>query len=180
MEMKQIIQITGTMYEANLVAPSKDEAAQLIAGTDSNREPFRSMVRLQDQLFSSSIMSGYLVGDGPLYVTVGGGNTSISYSMQPHHNTVTINVLPFQEDVVVTEKVTRDADMMLEITEAFKFERLVWLAEKMTLPTNETRVVAMPQYDGQDFEFVQSYTDSVITYMLTVASERIDLFSTNY
>lgn len=178
--MKQLIHITGTMYEANVVLPTKDEAAQLIAGTDSNREPFRSMVRLQDKLFSDSIVSGYLVDNLPICVIVSGGNTSDSYSLQPHKNTFDLNVLNFQDNMVVTEKVTRDAQMVLEIVGSFKIERLVWLAEKLILPTYETRAVALPQYDGQDFEFLQSYTDSVTTYMVTGASERIDLVSTDH
>lgn len=175
--MKQTIHITGTIYEANAVQVNKDVAAKLVAGAETGSTPFRSMVRLQDQLFSESIVSGYLADAGQVTVTITGSKGVRSFSLQPTDSQSTLNAVPIGKDVVVTEKVTRDAVVMLKIESDFIQDRLEWIADELMLPTRACKVVMMPQYDGQDFEFVQSVTDSATTYLVTQEGDQINLLA---
>ncbi len=169
------IRITGTMYEANTVPISKDETRQLLARLDSMEQPLYDMISLQDRLFSDSLVSGYLEDAGQVTVTISEDGGKASFTLQPKETISTFTVAQSHTDVVVTEKVTRNAEVVLEIDGVFQKDRLTWIAEELVLPSKECRVVMMPQYDGQAFEFVHSYTDSVVTYLLTAAGERIDL-----
>lgn len=175
--MKQTIHITGTIYEANAVQVNMDVAAKLVSGAEAGSTPFRSMVALQDRLYSESIVSGYLADAGQVTVTITGSKGVRSFSLQPTDSQSMLNSAPIGKDVVVTEKVTKDALVILEIEGEFMQNRLQWIADELMLPTKACRVVMMPQYDGQDFEFVQSVTDSVTTYLVTQEGDQINLLA---
>lgn len=175
--MKQTIHITGTMYEANAVQVNKDVAAKLVAGAEAGSTPFRSMVALQDRLYSESIVSGYLADAGQVRVTITGGEEVSSFSLLPTESQSTLNYALMDTDVVVTEKVTKDALVILEIEGEFMQNRLQWIADELMLPTKACKVVMVPHYDGLDFEFMHSYTDSATTYLVTQEGDQINLVS---
>jgi len=177
--MMQTIRITGTMYEANTVPISKDEIRQLLTRLDSMEQPMDDMISLQDRLFSDSLVSGYLEDAGGVMIHIESEGESTVHEVVPDRSASVWVKPPIRGAVLVTEKVTKQAQVMLKIEGDFQPELLKWLGEKCVLPTAERKVVMLPYYDNREFDFVVSYTDTIQTYLLTQAGDVIRLQSHN-
>jgi hypothetical protein len=175
--MMLTIKITGTMYEANTLPITSEVERQLVARLDSFANPLEDMISLQDRLFSDSLVSGYDQDAGGVMIQVESEGESTMHEVVPAHSATLWVKPPTRGAVLVTEKVTKQAQVMLKIEGDFQPELLKWLGEECVLPTTERKVVMLPYYDGREFDFVVSYTDSVKTYLLTQSGDVIRLQS---
>ena len=177
--MMRTIRITGTMYEANTLPITSEVERQLVDRVESMENPMDNMISLQDRLFSDSLLSGYDPDTGGVMIQIESEGESTMQEVVPESNASVWVKQPIRGAVLVTEKVTKQAQVMLKIEGDFQPELLKWLGEECVLPTSERKVVMLPYYDGRDFDFVVSYTDSIQTYLLTQAGEVIRLESYN-
>lgn len=176
----QTIRITGTMYEANTLPITSEVERQILDRLDSMESPLDDMISLQDRLFSDSLVSGYDQDAGGVMIQIESEGESTLHEVVPESSASVWLNAPEGGAVLVTEKVTKQAQVMLRIEGEFQPELLKWTAEEVLLPSLERKVVLMPSYGDRDFEFVQSYTDSIKTYLVTQAGERISLQSHVY
>ena len=175
--MMKTIRITGTMYEANTLPITSEVERQLVARLDSMESPLDDMISLQDRLFSDSLVSGYDQDAGGVMIQIESEGESTMHEVVPERSASLWVKQPIRGGVLVTEKVTKQAQVMLKIEGDFQPELLKWLGEECVLPTKERKVVMLPYYDGREFDFVVSYTDSIQTYLLTQAGDVIRLQS---
>ena len=73
------------------------------------------------------------------------------------------------------EKWSTNAKMDLEISSKFDSNLFDIYEDDIELPNGEKRVVLSVTYDGEDFEFQQSYTDHERLYILRANGEVIDI-----
>jgi hypothetical protein len=106
--------------------------------------------------------------DVPLADIRGPSETLLTSDKPTHKTKLTSHFLVF-------EKWSTDGKMDLEISSKFDPDLFDIYEDDIELPNGEKRVVLSISYDGEDFEFQQSYTDHERLYILRSNGDVIEL-----
>jgi hypothetical protein len=177
----KLLELYGSMYETNFIKLSDDELQQIVEGIEDEESIEDSAPDLYDKIMGDSLINGYRVEEGSWYLNVsvdgkdvplkdiGGPNGSKSIAEQATQET------KLTSHFLVFEKWSSRGQMNLEISSKFDSDLFNIYEDDVELPNGEKRIVLSVTYDGEDFEFQQSYTDHERLYILRSNGEVIDL-----
>jgi hypothetical protein len=177
----KILELYGSMYETNFIELSDDELQQLLDGLEDDESLEDAAPDLYDRIMDDSLINGYRVEDGKWYmkISIDGSDVPISEVGGPSE-TVPASDKPtlktkLTSHFLVFEKWSTNGKMDLKISSKFDTDLFDIYEDDIQLPNGEKRVVLSVTYDGEDFEFQQSYTDHERLYILRSDGDLIDL-----
>jgi hypothetical protein len=177
----KLLELYGSMYETNFIKLSADELQQILDGLEDDESLEDAAPDLYDRIMDDSLINGYRVEGGKWYLKVsidgievpltdvGGPSETVAASKKPTPKT------KLTSHFLVFEKWSTNGEMELEISSKFDPDLFDIYEDDIELPNGEKRVVLSVTYDGEDFEFQQSYTDHERLYILRANGEVIDL-----
>lgn len=179
--MSKTLYVTGTMYEANTIELLDDELNRLLEALEKDEEEsfWEDLEDIQERLMDDSEINGFWVANGKPYFEAYLDDDLIPFSSLGVDYETTKNIQGKKKDltnaILVFEKWSEKGSSSCNIEGEFNQEELGLSPESFILPTGEIRYVVSPCYEGEYFDFDESWTDRERTYIVTTKGEIIDL-----
>lgn len=169
--MSQKLSVSGTMYEANFIELNDEELSTILQAKENDLEWFEGNENLHDRIFGDSIINGFLVKDEMPILSVHLDGEDVDVNLQVTANSKNLAKPIFKNSVLVTEKLSNRAELVLEIDDEFEIDDFDLIEDYLSLPDGKIVKVVNPSYGSDDFEFQDSWTLRERTYLVLTTGQ---------
>ena len=174
--MSKIIEISGYMYEANVIDLTDEELESFMGALKLGDEVWETNRGLEERLRGDSIINGYRVEDGAPLFSVSFDGVKVPFEKFDVSLDLGEEPVPkLDSHQLVLEKWCGSGSSSLGITERFSPEKLKLFTDKITLPDGARHLVVSASYGDEDLEFQESFTDEEIIYIVKKDGEVVRL-----
>ena len=177
--MTKTLYVTGKMYEANTVSITDAELESLLAAQQGDEEFWENLEVLHDNLIGDSEVNGFRVSDGIPRFRASVDDEEISFTElgTDYSNTkiTQVKMKKLDSHILVFEKWSDRGCWSCDLEDEFDMNSLDLSATAYTLPTGEIQHVVEAYYEDHDFEYGDSWTEEIRTYIVTKDGNVIEL-----